>query len=158
MLSNSTNMANRAFHTSIRGCSASANNYGVRRCSASQDVFLPAVGWSGCEHRHVMSLHASSTTTVSASPITSQLHPSRFYHQSQLLLERRRHHTEFVTRMRFFSGMSSDTNDKDNGAVGGSDANIDRSKFTKEVKIEMPKLDDNITGERVLLRSNTIIN
>jgi hypothetical protein len=57
-----------------------------------------------------------------------------------------------------FSGTPSDTNDKDDGGVRGSDAKIDRSNFTKEVKIEMPKLDDNIKGERVLLRSDVIIN
>ena len=159
LLNSANNMANRAFHMSIRGCSATANNYGVRRCSTRHDVFLSAVGWS--EYHLVMiksSSRAYSSTTVSVSPITSQLHPSRFYRQSHLLLERRRHSTEFVTRKRLFSSTPSDTNDKDDGVVGGSDAKIDRSNFTKEVKIEMPKLDDNIKGERVLLRSDVIIN
>ena len=57
-----------------------------------------------------------------------------------------------------FSGTTSDKNDKDDAAeaVGTDENNIDRSKFTKEVKIEMPNVGDNITGEYCALARHMI--
>lgn len=47
-----------------------------------------------------------------------------------------------------FTGTTSDNDEKDGRAIVGSGGdNADRNKFTHEVKIEMPNVGDNVTGE-----------
>lgn len=133
-------MANRAFqfHTATKGCFSTANNYGVRRCSS----YVPyAVGWHEYQYQHHFMINSQpSCSATAATPIRSHLH---YYHQSQSFREINLN-TDLVHR-RSFSGTTSDKNGNDI-AAGRSD-NIDRSKFTHEVKIEMPNLDDDIKGE-----------
>lgn len=145
----------------FRGCFATASNYGVRRCITTRHDMncIPSViGW--CDHRHaVMKKSEQTFSTTATTPTAIQLCSLYSHQRSQLVLERYRCNTKIEQRKRLFSGTTSDKNDKDDGAevVGsGDNYNIDRSKFTKEVKIEMPNVGDNVKGEYCALARHMI--
>ena len=133
-------MSNRAFHCSSKG---DARRYGSRHVPS-----VAAGSWRCSEHHPTFQFQPALLFSTAATP-------SVFHCQvrlSQSTIRGRGQNPKFISYKRSFSGTTTGKNEMENIVVDG----IDRSKFTNEVKVEMPNVgDDDVKGKRHVSASVT---
>mmetsp|Transcript_6809 Transcript_6809/g.12137 ORF Transcript_6809/g.12137 Transcript_6809/m.12137 type:complete len:229 (-) Transcript_6809:133-819(-) len=127
---NSVRLASRAFHNSSRGLAIGGRS--VPRCSARSHAIGDMLG---CGRSPVRSHRLISHRATSIQPTNFCL--------PQVLMERCQN---IGQSNRYFSGKEEYLNEKGRNDNDDAAKDIDRSKFTHEVKVEMPDVGDDTEG------------